>query len=280
MDDQCSKVVHLFEDKLPKMAKRYEIINYTIQVIAQLPLFLSGSKAEFIHGLESDTDLIYESQTIKATTGVEQASYLTNQRQVRPTSTDAVVVMDTYGTHSGYTKVKLFDVNRYQSKMMIDVRSLCVDGTDYISSMKTSQYWKKQLTNGLIFPSQGMSQQFQPHGPCITFQHGGLERVNDIDTLFSLHCDWPEFANEWRTRHRNFNWPDEKTLAMAATLGGSLVPVGHAYSSEKELEWRISFNKMERQLVLSFNTAQYACIDIMKIFFNMRISPKFPDAFP
>ncbi|XP_033741760.1 uncharacterized protein LOC117328342 [Pecten maximus] len=289
MEDLCSKVVHVFKDRVSKMILRYKLVNYTIQAIARIPMFVSGSRAEFIQGLKSDSDIIYESPTIRATTDTEQARNL--QRDSKHLSDslpstkanpdyDAIVVMDTTGAHPGYTKVKLFDITRNQSETKVDVVSLCLDDTKFISSIKVSEYWKKQLAKGRIFPPQGMIKQFEAHGPAITFQYGGMEQIFNIDTLFSLKCDWPETANEWHTRYRQHNWPDQDTIAKVALMGCNLVPIGHAKAPKQQLEWRISFNKVERELIWSFNSTQYACIDIMKIFFHTKISKKFPDVFP
>ncbi|XP_033740238.1 uncharacterized protein LOC117327394 [Pecten maximus] len=281
MDDLhvYSKAVSIFMEKATKMILRQKLINYAIKTIGGIPMFISGSRAECTQGLDSDTDIVYESPTIKATVNTKQARSLQFVSESAE-NYDAVVVMDTLGTHSGYTKVKLFDVNKNQSQSKIDVESLCFDDTEYVSSVQVSKYWEHQLATSAIFPVHGMRKEFQSHGPCIAFKYGGLRQVYDIDTLFSLPCDWPETAREWQMRPREYNWPGQETISKIVSMGCNLVPIGHADSSEKDLEWRISFNKTERELIWSFNGTQYACIDCMKIFFHSKMSKKFPDVFP
>ncbi|XP_021347733.1 uncharacterized protein LOC110446761 [Mizuhopecten yessoensis] len=277
MEDLCTKAVKIFMEKVTKMILRQKLVNYVIKNIGQIPMFISGSRVECIQGLDSDTDIIYESKTIVATANTEQAGSLLPSTK---RDYDAIVVMETSNTHAGYTKVKVFDINQNLSQPQIDVMSLCPDDAKFVSSEQVSQYWKKEIAKGVIFPSHGMYKEYQPHGPCTTFKYGGIMQIYDIDTLFSLKCKWPETATKWLTEHRKCKWPDQNTLATIESMGCSLVPIGHASSSEKGLEWRISFNKAERELVWSFNGTQYACIDFMKIFFHAKISPKFPDVFP
>ncbi|XP_060069225.1 uncharacterized protein LOC132549318 [Ylistrum balloti] len=287
MEDICSKAVAFFMEEVQKMILRQKLIQFVIQDIRGLPMFMSGSRAECIQGLDSDTDIIYESTTVKATVSTERARllkdrYLENTLPLKRVQYNyyAIVVMDTMDIHPGYTKVKVFDIKQNTSQTTIDVKSLCFDDTEYVSSAQTSQYWKDKIAQGHIFPFRGMHTKFQPHGPCIKFQFGGLEQIHEIDTLFSLKCDWPVAADEWLTRRCEHQWPDLKTIEKIQSMGCSLVPIGHADSPEKHLEWRISFNKAERELVWSFNGTQYACIYFMKIFFHAKIRPKFPDVFP
>ncbi|XP_069142075.1 uncharacterized protein [Argopecten irradians] len=272
----CTKSVSIFMEKVTKMIPRVKLRDFTMQCIGCVPMMYLGSQAECIHGLNSDTDIMYESQTIKVVQNLEQ----TRELGILTQDYDAVVVFDSEGVHQGYTKIKLFDIRRDQAYEEVDVPSLCIDG--YLSNNLVSIFWKDRLSRRDLFPSHGMKNGLYQHGPCITFKYTGTEnRVDtDIDSVFTLPCLWPEQANDWFTRPRQHGWPDGKLQNKLKSLGCHLVPIGHTCSPQRHLEWRISFNKPERQLVWSFNGTQFACVDFMKIFFHVKISPKFPDLFP
>ncbi|XP_033741758.1 uncharacterized protein LOC117328341 [Pecten maximus] len=272
----CIKSVSIFMEKVMKMIPRVKLRDYTMQCIGCVPMTYLGSQAECIHGLNSDTDIMYECQTVKVVQNLEQ----TREMATSQDGYDAVVMFDSDGTHDGYTKIKLFDIRRDQNYEEVDVSSLCVDR--YLSNSLVSAFWKERLARRDLFPSHGMKTGLYQHGPCITFKYTGMENRldTDIDSVFTIPCNWPEQAREWFTRQRNHDWPSEKLRNQIKSIGCHLVPVGHALSHQRDMEWRISFNKPERELVWSFSGTQFACVDFMKIFFHVKISPNFPDLFP
>ncbi|XP_060069224.1 uncharacterized protein LOC132549317 [Ylistrum balloti] len=272
----CVKSVSIFMEKVTKMIPRVKLRDYTMQCIGCVPMTYLGSQAECIHGLNSDTDIMYECQTVK----VIQNSDQTRNMATVPSDYDAVVMFDSAGTPEGYTKLKLFSIRPDESYTEIDVPLLCVDG--FLSNCLVSGFWKDRLARRDLFPSHGMKTGLYTHGPCITFKYTGMENRldTDIDSVFTLQCDWPEQARGWLTRQRNYNWPGKDLKNKIEFIGCHLVPIGHTLSHQRDIEWRISFNKPERELVWSFNGTQFACVDFMKIFFQVKISPNFPDLFP
>lgn len=273
----CSKAVKIFMEKVNKMVSRQKLNNYMAQEIGSVPVYFAGSRAECLQGLESDSDIIYESPSIHTVSSIEQASHL---RDIT-SAYDAIVLLDTTETHEGYTKVKLFDVNTSRIHYDVDVTSLCQDQSPYLSNVLVTKYWKPEVEKGIIFPAHGMKKDsVQQHGPCIAFKYGGIKQMFDIDAVFSLKCDWPIPAMDWIMRHHDSKWPKQDVVSRIVTKGCNLVPIGHVNSPQRELEWRISFNKAEQELVLTFNGTQYACVDFMKIFFHARIKPQFTDLFP
>ena len=108
------------------------------------------------------------------------------------------------------------------------------------------------------------------HGPAATIEKTLLH--TSIDNVFALRCNTlPDCAGEWITRQRHHNWPTEDTIEKCKTLGCFFVRVGHPNSSEKHLEWRISFSLQERLLVTDFNSVQLKCYILLKMIKRERI---------
>ena len=98
------------------------------------------------------------------------------------------------------------------------------------------------------------------HGPAMT------QRPDESpDVIFALKCScWPVAANEWLTRTRRNNWPAKQDLKRLKQLSCILAPVGHPYSSEQHLMWRISFSLQEMSLVANFNQTQFQCYTCLR----------------
>ena len=99
------------------------------------------------------------------------------------------------------------------------------------------------------------------------------------DNVPSIHCPfWPNEAEEWIHRSRNFDWPTASVISSIIEFGCHLVPIGHPLSDMKLMEWRISFSMAERELVWSFNHVQMQCYAIMKVllkeFIKVKCSPQ------
>ena len=75
---------------------------------------------------------------------------------------------------------------------------------------------------------------------------------------------WPKIAEEWITRTRASGWPDSEMVASIVKSGCHVVPVGYYNSPLKEKEWRLSFSKAERFLVISLSRKQKQVYSILK----------------
>ena len=120
-----------------------------------------------------------------------------------------------------------------------------------------------------LYPTSNVTD-FHYHGPAATIEKT-LDHTS-IDSVFALRCNTlPDCAGEWITRQRHHNWPTEDTIEKCKTLGCFFVRVGHPNSSEKHLEWRISFSLQERLLVTDFNSVQLKCYILLKMIKRERI---------
>ena len=100
------------------------------------------------------------------------------------------------------------------------------------------------------------------HGPAIFTDLGALTS----DVVCALNCSqWPDCAAEWLTRKRCNGWFSVSQLQTLKKLGFLLVSVGHPESDEQDLQWRLSFSKQERQLLLQFNSVQHKCYILLKL---------------
>ena len=101
------------------------------------------------------------------------------------------------------------------------------------------------------------------HGPALTFSIPGFGITGDNVPAVRCHS-WPGCATEWLTRQRPYNWPGPVLFNKCKSLGCFFVHVGHPYSYEKHLQWRVSFSLQERLLVTNFNSTQLKCYILMK----------------
>ena len=91
----------------------------------------------------------------------------------------------------------------------------------------------------------------------------------DLDYVPAFQCkSWPRQAQPWLTRTRHLGFPSAEMLKRFESYGCFLVPVGQPLSSEKELQWRLSFSIQERKLMIGLNPTQYKCYVLLKMVKN------------
>ena len=96
----------------------------------------------------------------------------------------------------------------------------------------------------------------------------------DLDYVPAFQCtSWPTQAKPWIHKFRSLKWPSVETINDFKTYGCFLVPVGQPFSSEKELQWRLSFSIQERKLMMALNAIQYKSYVCMKMIKNDFIKP-------
>ncbi|KAL3882948.1 hypothetical protein ACJMK2_029250 [Sinanodonta woodiana] len=108
------------------------------------------------------------------------------------------------------------------------------------------------------------------HGPANTMDYGYI--TADLVCGMRLRT-WPDQVSQWLTRNRRHNWPSHQTIRLIQETGALLVPVGHKFSQEQHLEWRISISYGEKILVWLFNATQYRCFILLKMINKCFIKP-------
>ncbi|KAK3598473.1 hypothetical protein CHS0354_039561 [Potamilus streckersoni] len=108
------------------------------------------------------------------------------------------------------------------------------------------------------------------HGPATTSYYGDIT----ADYVFGMRLHaWPDQASQWLTRNRRHDWPSHQTIRLIQETGALLVPVGHKFSQEQHIEWRISISYGEKILVWLFNSTQYRCYILLKMINKSLIKP-------
>ena len=113
------------------------------------------------------------------------------------------------------------------------------------------------------------------NGPAGTTSKHGLPNVPDLDYIPSYRCRcWPSQANAWLTRTRQSGFPDQEMCDRFVQFGSFLVSTGHSQSTERDLQWRISFSVQEREIMFQLNQVQFKCYVILKMIKNNFIKPR------
>ena len=147
-----------------------------------------------------------------------------------------------------------------------------IKGHQYISSNLLTNVFSS-LTN---LGDSGFNVTRKRTGPSLeTWWEHDDKNESGTDVVPSLHCEfWPNDASEWQHRRRLHGWPTLHDISAIVNFGCHLVPVGHANSETKLVEWRISFSIAEKILVWSFNHVQMQCYAVMKIILKEFIKEK------
>ncbi|XP_071177818.1 uncharacterized protein [Mytilus edulis] len=106
--------------------------------------------------------------------------------------------------------------------------------------------------------------------------HVGESEIKSKDYVYCIRGEqWPVEASEYKTRRRIFNWPTKQLFNEIIESGYFLAAVGSKESKnkEKEVQWRVSFNKAEQLIIESFNETQIHCLMILKNIKN-KLLPK------
>ena len=120
------------------------------------------------------------------------------------------------------------------------------------------------LSNNTLFENMTHDERNGPSGTT-----SAKQGLLDMDHVPAFGCKlWPSQAEPWIHKLRSQSWPSKDTIDTFKTHGCFLVPVGHPFSSEKELQWRLSFSIQERKLMLALNDAQYKCYVLLKMIKN------------
>ncbi|KAK3093677.1 hypothetical protein FSP39_018820 [Pinctada imbricata] len=200
-------------------------------------------------------------------------------------------------------KVSMIPDEAFPGYCLLSVKMACADFKESFverDGLYYLQNWlpnvealiKQKFTDLFGENAHGLKRSFKdvselPHGPAL--QHCSVESRDVVDFISklsyrdpsrtekdmtvetdSVFCarlsSWPQDACEWITRHRDTQWPPRKVIESIASKGCMLAPVGHFDSPDKQLQWRISFNIAEKELVSNFSQLQILCYAFLKIF--------------
>jgi len=100
---------------------------------------------------------------------------------------------------------------------------------------------------------------------------------DDMDMVYAFRCNsLPTEIMSWFTHDRHGYWPPAEVFEAARHCPCYLVPDGHHASANKDLEWRITPNLIERILMFSTNMVQRKCLIVMKMLKKERLTNVIP----
>ena len=107
------------------------------------------------------------------------------------------------------------------------------------------------------------------HGPAILQVFS--RTLLSLDAVPCVRClAWPSQAVNWKTRHRNYGWPDSATVDRVVGNGCDVVHVAHRQC--KQHEWmgkhqhRLSFSRAEIVLINSWMPVQQIVYHMLRVF--------------
>ncbi|XP_053380294.1 uncharacterized protein LOC128548822 [Mercenaria mercenaria] len=214
----------------------------------------SGGRAEgSMLGPDSDSDVM----------GVIRGYLVVNNANIRNKSI-VCILFDRTGCYPGYGKLTLspdqycqFETLSGDNNIDNGIRRIIVHSeTRYISSKMFNRY---VIPPDLIPGDNFKDSSFQINGPAKTNMNVDYVQAFETET-------WPVEAKQWRSRRRTNNWPSGKILStLEEETSCYVVPTGNKTSSAFDLEWRLSFVEIERELMWSMNDTQFKCYVLLKI---------------
>ncbi|KAL3847831.1 hypothetical protein ACJMK2_018723 [Sinanodonta woodiana] len=230
-------IAHAFQDK----GRRY--------------IFGSRGEGSTGPGLESDTDYLFQCNTIKVVTDLSQCD---------PEISNLLIVKDN-NTHPGYVKLQQIRISPDYTPVPVYM--------DTDNNIHTIDALYRTVLTNTIFHAQGTVS-----GPALHSHHILKELSADIVPAFRC-TEWHQEGNEWLMRRRLNGWPTSMQLDTARKYGFIVTPVGHPRSSEFHLEWRISFSIAERDITRSFEDTTMKVYILLKMLRKTFIEPFVGDAF-
>ncbi|XP_069114740.1 cyclic GMP-AMP synthase-like receptor 1 [Argopecten irradians] len=211
----------------------------------QLEIFPTGSNAEEFNFDTSDTDLML----------VFQNSIVIQEHERFPDGDKTVFVMDKADCRPGFTLLKPLHLRLNEQRDItnahVHFRNSC-----YLSSV--------------VLVSNTMFSGARLHGPC-SMRICSCSKRHETDFAFSFHClSWPDDLSDFRSRTKYSIWPEH--LVNRIIQGDChFVAIGDKHSDLFGMQWRISFAKAEKCLVMSFNHVQFKTYALLKTFLKQVI---------
>ncbi|KAL3885779.1 hypothetical protein ACJMK2_025818 [Sinanodonta woodiana] len=224
---------------------------YTHETGINLQMFIFGSQIEgsTTEGLESDIDQVV----------LENIFAIRNIQDAVPGTRTCLMVRDE-DTHPGYYKLQHVDpfyreamhANPFES---VPYQHLAID-----------RHHRIVLNNYFFFYSDAT----EIHGPAATLTKGYLTEDCIIAARVATRT---QEDISWLSRPRQNTWITQNESEYFLEKELFLVPVGNPLSSERHLEWRLSFTAIERELMWRLNNTQIACCVLMKMINKCFITP-------
>src|SRR6218665_3528749 len=110
-----------------------------------------------------------------------------------------------------------------------------------------------------------------------TIKRGPALRVQNIEFatyahVHSVWCpQWPQEAQDWLTRRRDYGWPTIDVISEVVQQGCHTVYVQHRACREDALQWRFSFSLAEVILIQSWTKIQQIVYHLFIYFFKREI---------
>ncbi|XP_033100616.1 uncharacterized protein LOC117104067 [Anneissia japonica] len=85
------------------------------------------------------------------------------------------------------------------------------------------------------------------------------------DVVQCLKCQsWPSITKSFFNRERPANWPSQELLKKISHLDCLVVAVGHPSSTQRDIEWRLSFSVAETKLSHEIFQPYFECMVVLK----------------
>ena len=199
--------------------------------------FGSITEGSTVYGMQSDVDCLHCYMIPIVVTGVREAG-------VRK----SVLMIQDPHTYPGYVKLQLVQYGIPMTISMMDEDDAF--GPDVYGRM-CLKYFKIQGKD--------------VHGPAIDISDKDCTDVPS-ELVRALKClSVSERVKQWLLRTRRHGWPSQQRIDHMTHFPHFLVGVGHPYSVDVDLEWRISYSLHERELMFSLNPTQHKCYGTMKM---------------
>ncbi|KAL3855299.1 hypothetical protein ACJMK2_014515 [Sinanodonta woodiana] len=231
---------------------RWKRINMILQaeeivsIFCKCPHQIFGSQAEATttQGLKSDLDIVECPKRV----GVLQSI-----PSLETYKLSYLMVCDA-STPPGYVKLQMLD--RGSSLPLFDVQR----NGHSLDSLGRSVLCSRNFHH---------VSDFERHGPADTRL---INRSLSMDRVLALRVrSWPCQASQWGNEINNY--PSQANIFLVKETGALIVPVGHPFSPESHLEWRISISYGEKILVWQFNSTQYKCYVLLKMIKKHFVQP-------
>ncbi|OWF56392.1 uncharacterized protein LOC110448335 [Mizuhopecten yessoensis] len=169
---------------------------------------------------------------------------------------ETVLIMRDTDCRPGYVTVELIELGQSYYKVF----DHCIEHLRDVNVLSSEKYARYFVDFRSVTPMAA-------NGPAATATKEETSFGLDIDRVSSLRCSsWPREANEWVSRPRLYEWPDEGLRSQVVLCGCYLVPVGDKTSDYSHLQWRISFTTAERKLIYSLTHTQFLIYGLFKYF--------------
>ena len=99
----------------------------------------------------------------------------------------------------------------------------------------------------------------------------------ETDCVLGLQFYSSKILEKWLSRERYHEWPSKELQDKIGAMNGYVVPVGHKFSPNKNVEWRISYTTAEKKLVRNMNNVQVKLYVVFKFIRKERLKPVCPN---